>query len=90
MLDVKTAFDELETRCPQLGGPVPFDYCRKVAEGLPCSRALICWELHFPVGQYLRRILTEEEWKKAFETPSLSRLERILSAADRFRDQGGG
>ena len=83
MLDVKTVFDELETRCPRLGGSVPFDYCRKVAEGLPCNQCLICWETVFPVREYMARVLNEDEWRTAFEQPPSSRLEKILEAASR-------
>lgn len=81
MIDVETAFDKLETRCPRLGGNVDFLYCRKVADNLPCNRALICWEMSFPVEIYLRKTMTPEEWQMVFERPPQSRLEKILEAA---------
>lgn len=81
MLDVKTVFDTLETRCPKLGGPVTFDYCRKVADGLPCSKSLICWEMIFPVEEYMARVLTQEEWRTVFEQPPKARLDVILEVA---------
>jgi hypothetical protein len=81
MIDVPTIFDTLTTRCPSLGGPVPFDYCRKLAQGLPCRRALVCWELLFPVAEYMVRVLTEEEWHRAFDSPPTPRLDVILKAA---------
>ena len=86
MLDVKTVLDELETRCPRLGGPVPFDYCRKVAEGLPCSRTLVCWETQFPVIEYMSRVLTEDEWKIVFNAAPESRMEKILDIAEQCRE----
>lgn len=85
MLKVDTVFDGLETRCPRLGGEVPFKYCLHVAKGLPCSRALICWELLFPVAEYMKRVLTEEEWRQAFEEPGDTRMETILKVADQAR-----
>ncbi|MEW5725981.1 MAG: hypothetical protein AB1896_22930, partial [Thermodesulfobacteriota bacterium] len=81
MIDIETAFDRLEIRCPRLGGTVPFNYCRKVAEGLPCAKSLICWELMFPVAEYMTRILNQEEWIRSFERPSPGRLDQILKAA---------
>lgn len=81
MRDVETIFDKLTVRCPQLGGNVDFKYCRKVAEGLPCGRSLICWEASFPVDQYMVRVLNQDEWHKVFEAPSNSRLDKILKAA---------
>lgn len=85
MLDVKTVFDELEIRCPRLGGSVTFDYCRKVADGLPCSRSLVCWEMQFPVMEYMKRILTEDEWEAVFNEDTQSRIEKILEIADKYR-----
>jgi len=89
MKDVPTIFDALEMRCPRLGGPVPFDYCRKVAGGLPCARALLCWAAAFPIRDYMIRVLTEEEWSRAFEQPPRERLDTILDAADRAREASG-
>lgn len=83
MKDVQTAFDQLKTRCPRLGGEVPFDYCRKVNNNLPCSKSVICWEFSFPVDDYMRRILTKEEWEIVFESPPESRMDQILNAAAR-------
>ena len=81
MIDVHTVFDGLETRCPRLGGPVPFGYCRKTDEGLPCSKSLVCWECAFPVREYILRILNGEEWTRVFEKPPGARLDAILKAA---------
>lgn len=83
MKDVSTVFDQLDTRCPRLGGTVPFDYCRKAADGLPCSRSLICWEAAFPVGRYMSMVLSEEEWRTTFEQPPQLRLDKILEAASK-------
>jgi len=81
VIKVKTVFDELETRCPRLGGEVNFRYCLEAAGGLPCSKALICWEHMFPVAEYMSRILTEEEWNRVFAQPGESRLDTILKIA---------
>ena len=83
MKDVPTALDQLEIRCPRLGGPVQFLYCRKVAEGLPCSRSLVCWEAIFPIERYMAGALDEDEWRRVFVEPSPGRLDRVLEAAHR-------
>jgi hypothetical protein len=42
--------DHLERRCPRLGGPVFFGYCRRDAgEGTPCWKILDCWWEYFDV-----------------------------------------
>ena len=81
MKDVETVFDGLETRCPRLGGPVPFGYCKKTNQGLPCSKSLICWETAFPVREYMLRILTRDEMAQVFDSPPQPRLDAILNAA---------
>lgn len=90
MRDVKTVFDTLVTRCPRLGGAVPFDYCRKVGDGLPCAKSLICWETMFPVGQYMRSVLNEDEWQAAFHRPPKNRLDVILKLAQQAPDPPSG
>jgi hypothetical protein len=83
MKDVATVFDRLDTRCPRLGGEVTFDYCRKMGEGLPCSRSLLCWAPQFPVMEYMIRVLDSDEWRQVFEQPPKPRLSSVLEAAHR-------
>ena len=40
-------------RCPQLGGPVTFEYCRKMNGDLPCVRLVLCWGETFDVQGFL-------------------------------------
>ena len=86
MADPIEAFDKIETRCPQLGGEVLFGYCRKMDSGLPCSRALICFQLLFPVELFFRKILKEETFKDCFETLGEGRLERFLRTIDEAKE----
>ncbi len=55
-----TDYDHLEIRCPLLGHPLNFSYCRSANSGRPCRKILDCWfdrfqvqefvETHFPEG----------------------------------------
>jgi len=73
------AFDQIEVRCPRLGGEVSFGYCRLVSDGLPCDRALICFERKFPVAEYFRRALKEATFRRCFEeAPAEGRYQRLL------------
>ena len=50
-------YDRLERRCPRLGGPVSFGYCRTAGEGGdPCFKCLDCWWERFDVVEHLRRL----------------------------------
>jgi len=74
------AFDHIQVRCPMLGGPVTFGYCREVADGLPCHKALICFERQFPADEYFRRTLEPETFERCFTRPTGCRYEKILGA----------
>jgi len=83
------AFDAVTVRCPRLGGPVKFGYCRELEGGLPCSRALVCFERSFPVAEYFRRVLREETYERIFVTGegSRDRVSKILDEVSRARDR---
>lgn len=57
--------DDLERRCPRLGGPVRFAYCRTAAaEGGVCPKILDCWWERFDVVSLVRETLSEEEFTR--------------------------
>ena len=80
-------FDRIEIRCPQLGGEVLFGYCRKVNQGLPCPRALVCFQLLFPVELFFRKVLKEETFRNIFENPGEGRMERFLRTVSEARER---
>jgi hypothetical protein len=76
--------DELERRCPRLGGPVRFAYCRTdAAEGGLCPKILDCWWERFDVASLMREALSEEDFAR------LSRLHpppnKVASLIDLIR-----
>lgn len=84
-----SAFDHLEVpRCPMLGGGVTFGYCRKLNDGLPCRRALVCWELKFPVVEFFRHALKPETFQTVFFSEPEGRLEGLLGAIDEAKKDG--
>jgi hypothetical protein len=56
--------DHLEIRCPKLGGPVTFAYCRREAGTIPCQRTILCWQHIFPVEAFLKSNLSEDDWAR--------------------------
>ena len=81
------AFDKVVIRCPKLGGEVDFGYCRQVDQGLPCARALTCFELRFPVASYFKLVLREETFRRCFSAPPEPKLDRLLRAVDRAKER---
>lgn len=66
--------DNYTVRCPRLGHQIAFSYCRVENRGSPCFKTLDCWHAHFLVEDFLREILTPEEWEKAFERPGSPKM----------------
>ena len=57
--------DRLERRCPRLGGPVNFGYCRlQMADGQACPKILDCWWERFDVTALMRQALSEEAFQR--------------------------
>ncbi len=72
-------------RCPMLGGPVHFGYCRKVNDGLPCVKLLECWLQRLPLVEFLKTHYSPDEIQTAFASKRKGRLARIMEAVDNAR-----
>ena len=60
---------KLERRCPRLGGPVAFGYCRIAAENqTPCFKIFDCWWERFDVVGYLEQRLPREVFNRLKNT----------------------
>ena len=69
-------------RCPMLGGPVTFAYCRKMNDGLPCTRILACWLQQLPLVDFLKTYYSPEELQSAFAAERKGRLARMMEAVE--------
>ncbi len=83
-------FDHVTLRCPMLGGQVTFAYCRTLEDGLPCHRALVCHQRHFPVERFFRQILEAETFERCFAGPDRDRYERFLATVGEARRRAEG
>ncbi|MBN1916966.1 MAG: hypothetical protein JW889_03570 [Verrucomicrobia bacterium] len=76
-------YDSLERwRCPMLGGPVHFGYCRTVNDGLPCARVLECWIQTLPLVEFLKANYRPEDIQRALNTKPKGRLDRMKEAVE--------
>lgn len=81
----ETPFEEKEIRCPKLGGPVTFSYCRIETLGKPCSRAIQCWSTLFDVESFFRNTLSDEEYLAAFHTQPPSKVLTLIELIERAK-----
>jgi hypothetical protein len=78
-------YEEKQIRCPKLGGPVNFEFCRVEGRELPCGRALACWSHYFDVEAYFRKILSAEDFDKCFVQPQPSILCTLIELIEKAR-----
>ncbi len=78
-------YDKLTIRCPQLGGEVPFHYCRTVNEGLPCRRIIVCWEFRLEIGKFLGENYSLDELQRALASPTKTRIETIIDLVEKAK-----
>lgn len=79
------SYDNITIYCPQLGGEIPFHYCRVAASGSLCRKVLICWEFRFDIASFLEKHYPPEELKTALAPPAQTRLEQILDCVERAK-----
>ena len=77
--------DALIIRCPQLGGEVPFRYCRTVHENLPCQRVMVCWEFRIKISKFLSEHYSIEQIQCALTPPNKTRLDTILELIEKAK-----
>jgi len=49
-----TDYDHLEIRCPMLGHPLTFSYCRSTVGNTPCRKIFNCWFERFPIQDFMQ------------------------------------
>ena len=78
-------YDSLIIRCPQLGGEVPFNYCRILNENLPCRKIIICWEFRVEIIKFLNDHYSLDLIQQALAPPTQTRLETILELIEKSK-----
>ena len=77
--------DELTIHCIQLGGEVPFRYCRTVSENLPCRRIIPCWEFRMDIISFLNEHYSSPDLQIVFSPPARTRIETILELIEQAK-----
>ena len=81
----EATYEEREIRCPKLGGPINFGYCRQENSGLPCSRALSCWSPYFDAETIFRRTLTDAQYENCFFKAPQTKMNTLLELIERAK-----
>ncbi len=77
--------DSLMIYCSQLGGEIPFRYCRTVNEDLPCRKVVVCWEFRIKISEFLGEHYSIDQIEHALAPPAKTRLETILELIEKAK-----
>jgi hypothetical protein len=77
--------DSLMIHCPQLGGEIPFRYCRTVNDTLPCRRIIPCWEFRTNIVQFLNDHFSVDELQRSLTPPAKTRIETLIDLIEKAK-----
>jgi hypothetical protein len=77
--------DALIIYCPQLGGEIPFRYCRMGNEDLPCRRIIVCWEFRIEISKFLGEHYSMDQIQRALAPSTKTRLDTILELIEKAK-----
>jgi hypothetical protein len=83
-----TAIEEHDTLiiyCPQLGGEIPFRYCRIVNEDLPCRKIMVCWEFRIEISKFLGEHYSIDKIQRALTPPTKTKVDTILELIEKAK-----
>jgi hypothetical protein len=81
-----TGKDHLARRCPRLGGPVSFHYCRNCGEGSqPCFKVLDCWWETFDIVAYMKARLTVDQFQCLLQSQPKPKMGSILELIEQAK-----
>ncbi len=83
--DFDIPHEDRERRCPKLGGPVTFSYCRIESGDMPCSRSLTCWSEVFDVSSYFRSTMDEKEFQEHFNPQGQQKLVTLMELIEKAK-----
>lgn len=85
-----TSGNPLERRCPRLGGPVSFKYCRSCEAGRqPCFKIIDCWWETFDVVRYLKDHLPEDQFRRLSESTPRPKIASLVELVEKAKDSQG-
>jgi hypothetical protein len=83
-------YDGLTIYCSQLGGEIPFRYCRTVNDDLPCRKILVCWEFRLEISRFLNEQYTSGQIERALAPPTQTRIGTILELIEKAKKSKEG
>lgn len=86
MISPAESKEDLACRCPRLGGPVTFRYCRSSGDdALPCWKIFDCWWEIFDVATYLKKNLSGDVFNTLINTKPKPKESSLLDLIEQAK-----
>jgi hypothetical protein len=83
---MKASKDHLERRCPRLGGPVTFEYCRTCSNTEQhCWKIIDCWWEHFDIVTYLKNNLPEDQFDRLVNAQPKPKISSLVDLVEQIK-----
>ncbi|MBN2160116.1 MAG: hypothetical protein JW807_12030 [Spirochaetes bacterium] len=82
---MEESFDDKTGYCRSLGHYVPFQYCRTVNSGLPCSKIKDCWFEKLDIERFIGENYSKSEIEQIF-TPRPEKISTLIDLINKAKD----
>ena len=81
--------DRLTRRCPRLGGPISFSYCRKCGQDRqPCWKVFDCWWEIFDIVSYMETRLDADQFDRLRKNRPEPKINSLLDLIEQAKAAG--
>jgi len=77
-------YDEQMIRCPRVGGPVNFKFCRSENNLLPCRWIVGCWYTRINIEEFLNGHFSKEDLHRTSTQPK-PKIESLMELMEKAR-----
>ena len=82
--------DQLERRCPRLGGSITFQYCRLCGDaGLPCWKIFDCWWEVFDITDFLKENLPGDAFDRLVDAKPKPKISSLVELIEQAKQRAG-
>lgn len=87
-MTIDTSKDQLELRCPRLGGQVTFQYCRTGSDDdSACWKIFDCWWEYFDVVSYLQKSLPDDKFQALVDKKPQAKLVSLVELIEQAQQR---
>ncbi len=87
-MGIDTNKDQMERRCPRLGGQIPFRYCRTGGDDdSACWKIFDCWWEYFDVVGYLQECLSDAKFQALVDKKPQAKIVSLVELIEQAKQR---